>query len=677
MRSNGSRQKTHFLRSMGCLLVMAGNVVHAAGQDLFSLPLAELMQIRVDTASIQPLSLREQPGLVTVLNADDLKAAGVRTLQEALLLVPGVSAGVDVFNVSGLVFRGSWAYEGKILFLIDDLPVNDLLFGIYALPPGFPIELLDRIEVLRGPGAAKYGDNAQLAVVRLYTRQPVDRNGDFASLTLADNSSGHPVHQVSAGTHRTFAHGRMKILGAIAAGNDRKGAWTDATGRDVDLSQDLRSMQVSFDGSWHETRLQGYVERFRQEGVQRYGISIPDQRMYFQQANLLLQHAFTLSPSLVLTPRWSWRQESTWEGVSHTPATRYELPAERHRLELEARYFPTEDVVVRGGVQAEQVRAEARQLFVPDAFGNLGPENYFNGEQEVSYNGHAVYAEAELPVSRYQLATGVRYSWHEAAGGSFSPRLAVTRTEPDWHIKGLLGSAFREPQIEPLNQSTRPDKSLAPERTDVQELEAGHRMGAQSYLSGSLFRYAIRDSIVFSTDSSGIPGYVNSPTLHARGVEVVWVTRGNGWRLDANYSQSLVNDNAIAAYDVSGHRGQTLGSPRQVGNAWMAWRLGNSDWSLHPRVRYVGSRTATDFDPDLAGGSTLPLRQQRLDAEWTAALGARYQRPQWSAEIGISNAGDTEQLLPQPYNGISPPLPADARTVWLRFQYQRQNDTSP
>lgn len=661
-------------------LAMAGAPGARADTDLYELSLDELMQISVDTASIQLLSVREQPGLVTVLTAADLTAAGVRTLQEALLLVPGISNGIDVFNVTGLAMRGSWAYEGKVLFLIDDQPVNDLLFGVYAIPPDFPVDVLDRIEVLRGPGGAKYGANAQLAVIRIYTRNAEVRPG-FASLTLATHKDGTPLRQVSAGGQHMMERGRLALLGSVATGNQGDGIWTDALGRRVDTSElDVRSGQLALRAEWGGTRLDGYYEKFRSDAVQTFGITRPDQLQYFRQANLTLQHAFVLSPALTLTPSWNWRNENTWEGTSYQPATAYELPAERHHLEVEARYELAEGAVLRGGVQAERVHATARRLLEPFAFPGRDASNYFNGSDHTRNDSHAAYAEAELPWSDYRLSLGARYSRQDVAGSSTSPRLAITRAEADWHFKGLWGSAFREPQIETLNQSARPDKSLEAERMHVNELEAGYRLWQQSYVTGSVYHYHIRDIIIFGTDASGMPGYVNSPTLHARGAELAWMTRAERWRLDANYSYSETDDDDLPAYDVIGQSGQAIGVTRHVANAWLARRLGEGPWSLQARLRYLGSRTATDYDPALVTSGGLALRQRRLDDEVTLALSARYQPAKWSLEAGIGNVGDAGQVIAQPYSGISPPWPGGGREFWLRLQYRQSpatNDTEP
>ncbi|HEX4870083.1 MAG TPA: TonB-dependent receptor plug domain-containing protein [Moraxellaceae bacterium] len=633
-----------------------------AEERLLRMPLSDLLQLQVSTASIQPSSQREQPGALTVLTAEDMAAAGARTLQDALLLVPGVSFGLDVFNVPGLVFRGTWAYEGKILFLVDDLPVNDLLYGIYAIPPNFPVELLDRVEILRGPGGAKYGENAELAVIRIYTRNSSPHDG-FAAVTTAAQRDGHPLGQVSAGQQWWGREGSLALLGTASTGSWGSGTWTDAAGARVDTSaQEQESAQLALASEWRGTRLQFYFEQFNLDAVQRYGFYQPDMAISFRHANLRLEHDFRLTPSTTLTPRWTWRDENTWQGTSALPSN-YELPAQRHTLDLEARHNFSWGGVVRAGVQQYWAQVEAAQMQVPDAFPGNTPANYFDGRPDAEYRSFSAFAEGEVPLGDYLLSTGARYSNHSVSGDAVVPRVALTRAEPDWHVKALYESAYREPQFETINQRAG---VLKPELTTVYEVEGGHRLGRSQYLTASLFDYELRDAIVFSVAPSGIPGYVNGQPFRGRGLELQWRLELDRLQLQANYQRSSTDDDAIPVYDVLGRNGQSLGAPRDVFNAWAGWQL-SSAWSLHPRLRYQGERTALAYDA--ASAATPPLAQRRLDAELTVDLSTRYRRGPWSWELGLRNVADEEQWLPQPYTGLSPPYPVGGREWWSRLQY--------
>lgn len=664
MKGNASGWRQPLKSALLCLGIAAGAGRSALAQEqLFDLALGELMQLKVSTASIHPASQREQPGIVTVFTAQDMAAAGARTLQDALLLIPGVSFGIDVFNVPGLMFRGTWAYEGKILFLVDDIPVNDLLFGTYAIPPNFPVELLQRVEVLRGPGGAKYGENAELAVIRIYTRNSAPRDG-FAALTLAAQHDGSPLRQFSAGQQWRGGQGSLAVLGTAAAGSWGSGRWRDAQGSSVDVStQDVESAQLALSSRWRSTRLQFYFEQFDLDAIQRYGIAVPDQRMNFRHGNIRLEHDFHPAPATTLTSRWTFRDENTWHGVSRELPAFYELPAQRHTLELEARHAFNSGVSARAGLQQYWARVRAEELFVPDAFPGVMPDEYFDGRREADYHSFSAYAEADIPWRNYLLSVGGRYTDHSESGSAALPRLALTWTEPDWHLKGIVGTAYREPQFETSNQRA---ETLQPEYTTVYELEAGRKLGAHQYLTGSLFQYRLRDAIVFSVAPDGTPGYINAPVLHGRGLELQWQLHYERWRLQANFQRSWTDDDAISIYDVQGRRGQSLGAPRDVFNVWLGWQA-TPAWSLHSRLRYQGARTALVFDA--ASLADPPLSQGRLDAELSLDLSARYRLSAWTVDMGIKNLNDEERLLPQPYTGISPPYPDGSREAWLRLQY--------
>ena len=121
-------------------------------------------------ASVRRRQVRETPGVVTIFTREDLLESGARDLADVLTRVPGFQLGVDVGNGIGPGFRGLWGQEGKVLFIVDGIEMNDLSYGTFLLGHRLPVDQLERVEVIRGPGSAMYGGNAELAVVRILTR---------------------------------------------------------------------------------------------------------------------------------------------------------------------------------------------------------------------------------------------------------------------------------------------------------------------------------------------------------------------------------------------------------------------------------------------------------------------------------------------------------------------------
>jgi len=121
-----------------------------------------------------------QPYIVSVFQSKELEKLGISNLKEALTLVPGVDIATDNFNNQTPIFRGSnpFAY-GQSKLLIDGVVVNNLFFDAYSEYLSMPIDMIKRIEVIRGPGSKVDGINAYAGSINVVTYAE-DFNG-FAS----------------------------------------------------------------------------------------------------------------------------------------------------------------------------------------------------------------------------------------------------------------------------------------------------------------------------------------------------------------------------------------------------------------------------------------------------------------------------------------------------------------
>ncbi|WP_310441515.1 TonB-dependent receptor plug domain-containing protein [Sulfurimonas sp.] len=111
-----------------------------------------------------------QPYIISVFQGKELEKLGVANLKEALLLVPGVDMATDNSNTQTPIFRGSnpLAYGQSKLF-IDGVVVNNLFLDAYSEYLSFPIEMIKRIEVVRGPGSKTDGFNAYAGSINVIT----------------------------------------------------------------------------------------------------------------------------------------------------------------------------------------------------------------------------------------------------------------------------------------------------------------------------------------------------------------------------------------------------------------------------------------------------------------------------------------------------------------------------
>ena len=111
-----------------------------------------------------------QPYIISVFKGKELERLGIANLKEALQLVPGVDMATDNFNNQTPIFRGSNSLGyGQSKLFIDDVLVNNLFFDSYSEYLGMPIEMIKRIEVVRGPGSKTNGVNAYAGSIKVIT----------------------------------------------------------------------------------------------------------------------------------------------------------------------------------------------------------------------------------------------------------------------------------------------------------------------------------------------------------------------------------------------------------------------------------------------------------------------------------------------------------------------------
>ena len=131
------------------------------------------------------------PSYVTVITADEIQKYGYRTLADILESVPGFYVTSDR-NYSYLGVRGfnRSDYNDRVLLLIDGHRLNDPVYGEALIGTEFPmdVDLIQQVEVIRGPGSALYGTNAFFAVINVITR--TGRDAQDAEVAADAGSQG-------------------------------------------------------------------------------------------------------------------------------------------------------------------------------------------------------------------------------------------------------------------------------------------------------------------------------------------------------------------------------------------------------------------------------------------------------------------------------------------------------
>src|SRR5581483_9619971 len=179
---------------------------------LASLELETLLNMEVTTASKFPQKLADAPGVISVVTKDELRRFGGITLGEILERVPGLQRASAYFTDRSLIAaRGDQTKidGGHILILVDGRPAREILEGglVSDLLESFPVSVLERIEVIRGPGSVLYGSNAFSAVINLI---PIKAQAS----TVDANGLGGPDGTAATSATVTAKRGELGITAA-------------------------------------------------------------------------------------------------------------------------------------------------------------------------------------------------------------------------------------------------------------------------------------------------------------------------------------------------------------------------------------------------------------------------------------------------------------------------------
>jgi iron complex outermembrane recepter protein len=186
------------LSAMGVIFLAAGlGPTRAASGEtdpasLGDLPLDQLLQLEVTSVSKQPEQLIDAPAAIFVLTRDDIRRSGYTTIPDLLRLVPGMQVGRLSSSLHAVGARGlASRFARDLLVLVDGRSIYTPAFsGVYWESQDLPFEDIERIEVIRGPGATLWGANAVNGVINIITRRAVDTPGGYVQAGTGTSQLG-------------------------------------------------------------------------------------------------------------------------------------------------------------------------------------------------------------------------------------------------------------------------------------------------------------------------------------------------------------------------------------------------------------------------------------------------------------------------------------------------------
>lgn len=566
----------------------------SAVPDLENASLEDLMAIRVYGASRYPQSTSEAPGNVTVITRTEIERYGYRTLADALRSVPGLFVTYDhqysYLGVRGFANPGD--YNTRILLMVDGHRLNDAIFEQALLGTEFPvdIDMVERIEVVRGPASSIYGTNAVFGVVNVITR----KTGDLPGFELAFDAASLNSYRARASYGGTLLGVATVLSGTFYGSQGAQQLFFPeyaqfnqgiARNADGDTATDLLAT-LSFLGF---TLQSIYGRRDKHDPTGAWGTVFDDSRN-----RSIDSHAFfDLQYERELTPTWSLTARTFYDGYNYDGF--FPLPLSDGGTVLNRDL----DDGKQWGIQAQLSKTllgkhhlvggvEYRDDFYQHLLNyDLQPPFVYQSLNQPSWLT-AQYVQGEFNfLERIHLTAGLRHDQDARIGNSFNPRASVAlQAWESGTVKLTFGTAFRSPNVYELYYAapgSAPAMRLNPERIRTWEAGVEQRLAEGVSLTGNFFFNQMNDFISYTLlpDGSGI--YRNLSEVTSAGAEIsLNLKRKSGLMATLSYTGESAHDSATGQRPV--------GSPQHVIHGNISGPLFHSKLIGGLETQYLSSR---------------------------------------------------------------------------------------
>ncbi len=218
---------------LGWLVLCSSFAPPASAIDNVSeLNLEDLLQVEVTTAARQPEGLYDTAAAVFVITQEDIRRSGATSLPELLRMVPGLQVARINNSVWAITARGlNSRFANELLVLQDGRTLyNHLFSGVYWNAQDTILADIDRIEVIRGAGAALWGANAVNGVINIITRPAAETQGSLQTLTVGNEerfiAEARQGAKLGEGRYlRLYAKAFERDSGSLPQGVDDSDDW--------------------------------------------------------------------------------------------------------------------------------------------------------------------------------------------------------------------------------------------------------------------------------------------------------------------------------------------------------------------------------------------------------------------------------------------------------------------
>ena len=505
--------------------------------------LLNIMEETTQIATKNKVNADYAPGIISILKCDDLKRMGARDLYEALKFIPNIDININDIGTSSIVVRGIGGAlgSGKTKILINGVSQNTANTAIFNA--NLPIEVIDRIEVLRGPASALYGEYAFNGVINIITKS--DENSLFIRYTkLKDNG-------VLTTGATFFQNGKNFTINGIISSEKTDGLETYTTdGKGNSGNTETSLADKVFISNIKYKNFLANIAIYEQKKGAFYGPSkvLPSNDDKYnhihKNQNILLSNKFTLSDNVEIIPKvgyYKYSAEHILDSLDNvkTPYT-YKHPFNEYdKQTIGAELFyttSTQDILLGAEYskiqEIDNILKTTEYTIIPPSWGPplIDTTSTKSTDKEHKREVSSLYLQDNIKINdNFITNIGVRYDKYSdklnnSLDKSFLPRVAfVYIVDKRNIIKTQYGKAYR-PVTFLETQPMETAYDIKPEVVDTIEMQHSYKINNLKF-STTAFYSKLQDMLKINRSASGF-WYENSQEdIISRGVEFEYTNK--------------------------------------------------------------------------------------------------------------------------------------------------------
>lgn len=640
--------------------------------SLWDMSLEDLMNIDVKIASnTKSYSVKEAPAVVSVITSDEIKKMGARDLIDVLRIIPGFDFGTDVEGAVSMIYRGIWVQEGKTLLMIDGQMMNEQMYACNTLGLHIPIANIDKIEIMRGPGSATYGDCAETSVINVITKsgeqlQSVNVGGDISYINK--HFPWEKNIYVNLGSkHNDFDY---SIFGRYASGSRSNFDFVDAYGNSFNsYVNKIESYNFNLKFNYKNLSFVAIFDKYNLMAQDFLGMILSrPYKDFFTTGLCEIKYIKQLNNNFQLIAKFNYKYDDPWH-QDETPDF------------ADSFYYPSNFYV-------NQYKATLMGQYDYKNFSfSLGTEdyldysknridNFWNGKNVNSYYLWSVIAQTSLTTKYVNIIAESRYDKHNLYGGVFSPRVALTKSFSRFNYKLVWNRAFRAPAIMDIDlnyflDTTVSKPQIKPEISNIFNVQLGYNISKFYSASVCYFYAEIHNPIVYEILDNTQEGYDNGIRTGSQGIEVELTSKYKRFMLQANYSYYTSKGlNEVDYYKVI-YNGKfldnvMLGAPTHKAVLNFYYDL-SKIFSVNYTLAYTSEKYGYAFNSAV---DSMTLVQFKPEIMMNFVFSTSNLIKNLDISLGFYNILNTKNYFVEPYDGGHPPLLEKGREIMIKLNYR-------